>query len=286
MKFLLFRSAGLVALKQNKWSLYSYVHAEDGKKASLLPLNFAQNVDSLMVYEDLNIVTTPEGVFSTSGQVIFKQDTIPSEHKMIGVGNNHLLIVAESKGRTGMQLIVWDGEKVCLNVSCTGYTYSKSYLALKFGHIWRLYDINGTLIDDVVFKADDVEIHGRFLVINGLANHDLYSIKERKFLKLNMLKVVCSNTNDLALCADISNKVLNVWSSGKWYEIADAEDFGVIEGLEHLFYVKRKGKYFLYTSSFKPFMEHSYPDGMDFVAYNRHNLFIINNGEPAFYSEN
>lgn len=285
MEFKLYENAGLVAIEQNgKFSLCAYIDVEDeDEKGALIALDFAQEVSSLEVYENCALVVTPEAVFSYVGEKILEKSAPIS---IVKAGHHALISTPDNKGAYGKRLVVWDGEKVVLNTSCSDFRYSNRYLALKYKSIWSLFKIDGTPIDEGAFVADDIEICRDLVVTKRLARHGLYSIKKKAFLKENQTKVVASKECNLALCAKIGEDAINVYSAGRWHTIPEVDEFDLVKGMEHLFYVKRGKKYLVYEDDMTRFMQHMYPNGVDFVAYNNGVLFVINDGEPAFYHKN
>lgn len=281
----MYESAGMVALLQNnKWSLYEYIHAKHNKKAELKPLDFASNVPHLDVYEDLNLVAATNGVYSLKGELLLEG----FDAKIIRAGKMALIAYDKKSGMYPVTLLIWDGKAILNKFSCSGYAYSDQYLAISHCGFWSLYEVNGATIEEGAFFADIVEIYHDLLVTRGLCNQGLYLIPERKFIKEKQLRIVCCNgERNVALCAQMGNNNLSVYSSGEWRTIVATEGFGFVEGA-HLFYIKRDGKYFLYKYDATRFMKRMYPDGVDFISYDKESnlVLIVNENEPEFFSIN
>lgn len=285
MEFKLFKSAELIALRQTQsWSLFKYEDCDENSNPKLVSLDFAQNVNFLDVNEQYNLVVTSEGVYSISGEKIC--DCF-NKAEVVSAGASCLIVLGNrSKSCYGLQLIVWNGKKKVLSLSCTDYRYASGHLAVCFNDIWSLYDIDGTLIDDGAFQAIDVEICRDLLIARRIGDNALYSFSKKCFIKEHQVRIVCSHSCCLALCAKIGSSSLEVYVNGKWHVIPGADDFDVLDGMDHLFYIKRDGKYFLYEDDMTRFMQHLYPDGMDFVACDEDRvLLVVNNGEPQFFSK-
>lgn len=283
MKYEMFERTGMVALCENKkWSLFRYIHEQNGSEAKLAPLSFAQNVSSLEVHEDKNLVITPEKVFTLDGQVILEK---PLSVKVIRAGRFTLIVSQRPSERYYLKLLIWNGYKVVSEFECTNYAYSNTYLAIQYDKIWSLYRTDGSVIDEGAFIADDVEICHNLLITKGLCAQSLYSLTEKKFLKENQLRIVCSKEIDLALCAKINEKCLNVYTEGKWHSLPYTDEFGFVDGVIGLFYVKYQGKYLLYEENATKFMKLLHPNGVDFIANNNGTLLIIDDGKPCFYNK-
>ena len=279
MKFKLFKD-GLLALRQNdNWSLYHCFGVEE-KAPVLVPVDFAQDVSNLKVYDNIGLAIIRNSVFSLlTGQKILND---ASDIKIVQIGNMALVVSENSVGRYVMKVQIWNGQEVLSEYDCSGYSYSKHYLAIKYGNIWSIYQMNGTIIDECAFIADEAEICGNLIIVRKICDQSLYSITDKAFLKQKQLRIVCSKKQNLALCAQIGDKNLSIYN-GKWHTLSDVEDFGLIDGIENVFYIKQKGKYILYKEDMTRFMEAMYPEGVDFVACDAGVALIINNGKPAFY---
>ena len=278
MEFKLFKSGYVALRKNNNWSLYRCFGIED-KKPMLTPICFAQNIFNLKVYENFGLIIIHNSVFSLTGQKILNN---ASDIRIIQIGNMALIVSENSAGRYVMKVQIWNGQEVLSEYDCSGYSYSKHYLAIKYGNIWSIYQMNGTIIDECAFIADEAEICGNLIIVRKICDQSLYSITDTAFLKQKQLRIVCSKKQDLALCAQIGDKNLSIYN-GKWHTLSDVEDFGLIDGIENVFYIKQKGKYILYKEDMTRFMESLYPEGVDFVACDAGVALIINNGKPAFY---
>ncbi len=282
MEFKLFERAELVALKkENKWGLFKYNRV--GGKAELIPLDFAQGLSSLEVHEEYNLLITSNNVYSLNGEKILENT---GKVEVIKVGCVCLLVFYDYSKFYKTQIVVWDGEGVLFSGSCSDFRYSYPYLALKFGSVWSLFDVKGNPLDEAAFQADDVEMYRGLLVAKCLGSCALYSFEKKSLIKEDQTRIVCSKECKLALCARIGDDALNVYLSGKWHIIPEVNDFGFVEGMDNLFYIKRGEKYFLYEDDMTRFMQHLYPEGVDFIAFNNGILMIVNDGEPYFYSRN
>lgn len=279
MEFKLFEEAGMIALKKDsKWGLF--VYHEDGESAELVPVDFAQNLNSLEVYFHDNLVVTSEGVYTLTGEKL--SDSGTADVRKVALKN---LIITQG-GTYGTEIIIWDGRKVLFKSSCSEFRYSSKYLALAFRTVWSLFKIDGTPIDEGAFQADDVEIHSDFLIAKSLGKQSLYSFRKEGFIKKDQTRIVCSDECNLVLCARVGENALNVLSAGRWHQIPGVGEFDILHGMGHLFYIKRGDKYFLYEENAQRFMKHLYPDGMDFVACNENGLLmVLNNGEPVFFNQ-
>ncbi len=275
MEVKIYKMAGIVAMEKNgRWGLFGCEGNDE--KTELVPLEFAQNLSSLKVYEHNNLIITPDTVCTLQGQVLLHHNGDAEVVKL----PSKILIFAKDK-KYGIQLIIWNGRKVLLQESCSGFRYSQKYLALQYRQVWSLFKIDGTPIDEAAFSAEDVEIHSEFLIAKHLCKEDLYSIKKRAVIKKEQTKILCSD--NLVLCAKVGESSLSVYDGIRWTRIPNADEFNMINGVDHLFYVKRKDKYFLYDG-IRRFMKSEYPDGVDFVGYDKEMLMIVNNGEPVFYN--
>ena len=285
MEFKLFKSAEMVALKQKqKWSLFSYVEDDKTGRPRLIPLKFAQDTNILEVNEQYHLVVTSDKVYSFSGKELCEHS---GDAKIVSAGIVCLIVFASSTKRLyNLNLIIWDGKKKLFNTACTDYRCAFGRLAVCYGSIWSLYSVDGNLLEDGAFQAVDVELYRDLLVAKRVGDNALYSFAKGEFIKEHQVIIYCSRSCNLALCAEIGNNSLNVYSNGKWHELPVTEDFGILEGMDSLFYIKRDGKYFLYEDDMTRFMQHLYPDGVDFVACDKDRvLLIVNNGEPQFYNQ-
>ena len=274
MKYKIFDATGMVAMEKNgKWGLYLFQEDND----ELVPASFAKDVQFLDVYEEQNLVVTPEGVFTLFGEKVVEYDG-----KAEIVTTPMFTLIVTKGGRYGLNIVIWYGEKILFQTSCTDYRHSDKYLALKHGTIWSLYHLNGELIEEAAFDADNVEIHRDFIVTLDFGRQGLYSLKKKCFLKKNQLKILCSDSADLALCAEIGNKMLNVYSYGRWHAIPMEDEFGFVNGLDHMFYIKRGKKLFVYDEDVHRFMRHLYPDGVDFISCENGVLLLVNRNKPEF----
>ena len=279
MEFKLFKSGYVALRKNNNWSLYRYLNTDE--KSELVPTDFVQNVPYLEVYEESNLVATKEAVFSLNGDEILRD---ASGIKIIAIGKTTLIVSDHPSERYRIKVQIWNGNEILSEYNCNSYTYSDKYLAVKYGNVWSLYGTDGAIIDECAFLADEVEIFNNLLIVRRLCEQWLYSITQRAFLKQKQLRILCSKTHDFALCAKIGEKKLDIYTNGKWRTLPNVEEFGLVDGIEHIFYIKKKGKYLLYNDNVTRFMKKPYPKGVDFISCNEDNVvLIINNGEPAFY---
>ena len=275
MEYKVFEATGMVAMEKNeKWGLFLFQEEKD----ELMPAIFAQNLQFLEVYEKQNLVVTPEGVFTLFGEKVVEYDG-----KAEIVTTPMFTLIVTKGGRYGLNIVIWNGKKILFQTSCTDYRHSDKYLALKYGKIWSLYHLNGELIEEAAFDADEVEIHRDFVVTLDFVKQGLYSLREKKFLKKKQLKILCSDSADLVLCAEIGNKMLNIYSYGRWYAIPMEDGFGLVDGLDHMFYIKRGKKFFVYDDDAHRFMSYLYPDGVDFISCKDGVLLMVNKNKPAFF---
>lgn len=265
----------MVAMEKNeKWGLFLFQE----EKGELVPASFAQNLQFLEVYEKQNLVVTPEGVFTLFGEKVVEYD---GKAEIVTTPMSTLIVT--KGGRYGLNIVIWNGEKILFQTSCTDYRYSDKYIALKYSTIWSLHHLDGELIEEAAFDSDEVEIHRDFVVTLDFGKQGLYSLRENKFLKKNQIKILCSDSADLVLCAEISNKMLNIYSYGRWHAIPIEDEFGFVDGLDYIFYIKRGKKFFVYDEDVHRFMRHLYPDGVDFVSFNNRLLLMVNKNKPAFF---
>ena len=264
----------MVAMKKNgKWGLFLFQEEND----ELVPASFAKDVQFLEVYEEQNLVVTPEGVFTLFGEKVVEYDG-----KAEIVTTPLITLIVTKGGRYGMNIVIWNGEKVLMQTSCTDYRCSDKYLALKYGTIWSLFGLDGSPIEEAAFDAEDIEIHRDFIVTLDFGKQGLYSVNERGFLKKNQLRILCSDSSDLVLCAEIGNSALSIYN-GRWHAIPMEDEFGFVEGLDHLFYIRRGKKFFVYDEDVHRFMRYLYPDGVDFVSCNNGLLLMVNKNKPSFF---
>ena len=277
MEYKIFEATGMVAMEKNeKWGLFLFQE----EKGELVPASFAQNLQFLEVYEKQNLVVTPEGVFTLFGEKVVEYDG-----KAEIVTTPIFTLIVTKGGRYELNIVIWNGEKILLQMSCTDYRHSDKYIALKYGTIWSLYHLDGELIEEAAFDSDEVEIHRDFVVTLDFGKQGLYSLRENKFLKKNQIKILCSDSADLVLSAEIGNKMLNIYSYGRWHAIPIEDEFGFVDGLDHIFYLKRGKKFFVYDEDVHRFMRHLYPDGVDFVSFNNRLLLMVNKNKPAFFQK-
>lgn len=275
MEYKIFEATGMVAMEKNeKWGLFLFQE----EKGELVPASFAQNLQFLEVYEKQNLVVTPEGVFTLFGEKVVEYD---GKAEIVTTPMSTLIVT--KGGRYGLNIVIWNGEKILFQTSCTDYRHSDKYIALKYSTIWSLHHLDGELIEEAAFDSDEVEIHRDFVVTLDFGKQGLYSLRENKFLKKNQIKILCSDSADLVLCAEIGNKMLNIYSYGRWHAIPIEDEFGFVYGLDHIFYIKRGKKFFVYDEDVHRFMRHLYPDGVDFVSFNNRLLLMVNKNKPAFF---
>ena len=265
----------MVAMKKNgRWGLFIFQEEKD----ELVPASFAQNLQFLEVYEKQNLVVTPEGVFTLFGQKIVECDG-----KAEIVTTPLVTLIVTRGGRYGMNIVIWNGKEVLKETSCSDYRCSDRYLALKYGTIWSLFELDGNLIEEAAFDAEDIEIHRDFVVTLDFGKQGLYSLRRKCFLKKNQRKILCSDSADLVLCAEIGNKMLNIYSYGRWHAIPMEDEFGFVDGLDHMFYIKRGKKFFVYDEDVHRFMRYLYPDGVDFISCKDGVLLMVNKNKPSFF---
>lgn len=275
MEYKIFDATGLVAMEKNgKWGLYLFQEDND----ELVPASFAKDVQFLDVYEEQNLVVTPEGVFT-----LFGEKVVECDEKAEIVTTPLVTLIVTIGGRYGRNVIIWNGKEVLKETSCSDYRCSDRYLALKYGFIWSLYEMDGSLIEEAAFDAEDIEIHRDFVVTLDFGKQGLYSLKKKCFLKKNQLKIMCSDSADLVLCAEIGNLALNIYSYGRWHAIPMEDEFGFVDGLDHMFYIRRGRKFFVYDEDVHRFMRHLYPDGVDFISCNNGLLLMVNKNKPSFF---
>lgn len=275
MEYKIFEATGMVAMEKNeKWGLFLFQEEKD----ELVPASFAQNLQFLEVYEKQNLVVTPEGVLTLFGEKVVEYDG-----KAEIVTTPIFTLIVTKGGRYELNIVIWNGEKILLQTSCTDYRHSDKYIAFKYGTIWSLYHLNGELIEEAAFDADDVEIHRDFVITLDYGKQELYSLRENQFLKKNQIKILCSDNADLVLSAEIGNKMLNIYSYGRWHAMPIEDGFGFVDGLDHMFYIKRGKKFFVYDDDMHRFMRYLYPDGVDFISCKDGVLLMVNKNKPAFF---
>lgn len=277
MGFKLLKNKILAVQNGGNWKLYKRHETEDGY--DLTPIDFAQNI--VQIEEKFNLLITANSVWSLGGEHLISD---MYSVKLIPIGNV-ALVVAEKLFQKpfGLKILIWDGKKVLREFECSDFRYSDRYLAIKYGDIWSLYTIDGQTIDEAAFNADEVEICNDLLIVKRLCDQRLYSIKQQDFIKQNQIKIVCSEKHDFALCGQVGKRDLSVYSYGTWYEISDVDDFGIVEGMPNLFYVKKANKYIVYGKNMSRFMKETYPQGVDFIAKTEGRLLIMNDGKAFIY---
>ncbi len=275
MKHRIFYQQRLV-LFENKGKYTLYKRAKQiprkGELKQLQAVDFIpENADYIAVYPECGLIVANEALYSVNGEKIA---ACPLNGIQISSKHGVHIIMTDTSSCRHKHLILWDGTKSLLNVEYQKFVESDFYFAV-YDKKWSVYDWKGHLKNkDYQIADDDIRIEGHFLIKTSAGNHELYSLKQGQLLKRKQNVIMCSKTDDFALCASLNRRV-EIFHRDGWYCLNDITFFGLLEDIK-LFYVQQEDKYYLYRDSrLEPFLEHEFPEGFDFVSFDEQTQTLI-----------
>ena len=287
MHYNYYKKAGLLVLeKEGKKSLYRFEASTN--KAE--PVTSLSNQSRLDVYPDDNLIIADQEILTLNLKPIHGCESY-YDVKPISMTEGYILIKISTQQLCF--LLFWSKKKVTqiINNIIDG-RYNSQYVAVKTVDehdvtlpTWQIYTASGSLLEfsaDDQIHADDIRLKGHFLITDGLADHSLYWLPNRKPLIKKQQYIVASEK--FALCSDISGLV-QLYHRGKWKKFRGAQNFGLVAENLKIFFLQKNGKYYLYNDDGSPLLQALYPHGFDEVCYNDKDatLLLIKNGKVNFY---
>lgn len=288
MDFELFESAGLLLMhRHHRYSLFAMQTLKS--QIDLKPLPFAQDLSTIKVDTDCRLIITPSGVYDFQGNYLRafsgKRVCITKLAKSV--------LVASAPQDTDLtdeeiELFLWKNEKFLLQTTCHRYKTSNKWLATCGKTHWSFYSQSGRKVnmERNIPSTDDIGIYNNLIIQKSAGNYSLHSLKTGKLLREKQLIVVGSHYREFAICCTLSKQETEVYYKGVWTTYKDVDKCRIVDDQHGLFFIRQKGKYFLYNFDGTPFMHDIFPDGIDFVGYNdeQNTLMLMEKGHPNFFA--
>lgn len=276
MKHQIFNKLKLVLIEnKGKFTLYRSDTPLLGQKelSQLKAVDFIEeNADYIAVYPECNIIVAKETLYSVNGQKI--ATCAGNDIKIISQKGIYTIMSDSAHAQNGC-LIMWNTHKVLLRIEYQKFIADKFYFAAYADKKWYVYDWKGNLRNaDYLIDDDDIIIKGHFLIKSGIGNHELYSLKHGILLRQKQNIIMCSKTDDFALCASLNHR-LEIFYRGGWRYIDNVDFFKLLDDIK-LFCIQRDKKYYLYSyPRLKPVMTDDFPCGLDFVSYDEQSHTLL-----------
>ena len=269
MKHQIFNKLRLILIEdKGKFTLYrtdSDITLEREKLLHMKAVDFIPaNSTYIAVYPDCRLIVTDEAVFSLDGKIL-----VSCNHKEVSLTSKLQITeikIGHSQSGSG-RLILWNGQKILLQTDYQKIVENEFYIAVELKKQWQVYDRQGVLKCTICPLLDeDIRLIGHFMVISGIGNHDLYSLKSGILLCSKKNIVLCSAIDDFAVCSTLNHRV-EIYYCGKWQHLDNVSCFDLIDDLG-LFYTQVNDKYYLYSyAKAEPVLHDEFPTGLDFVSY-------------------
>lgn len=288
MEYNYFKDANLLVLEcDGKHSLYRL-----GKNGVVEPQTWAQNQKRLDIYPEYNLVVTDDQIYTMQGKNVLQH--VHNDEVIFFSMCDSLLVQLKYTQSDCFCILWWDGQQILkqINQQHRMLRWNENFVVVLFDRpehntVWEVYDSRGNLQEFFgAISCWDIKLYGNFLVVDGLAQHNVYHLSSQQILAEKQQRIVASSKSDFMMCSTITGE-LKTWFKGKWAQLPKVEDFGLLADDRvdcGIYYLRMKGKYFLYFFDGSPFRDTDYPQGVDYAGYNADSMriLIMNEGKAHY----
>ena len=259
----------LVIENEGKFRLFEYQCSKE--QTVLFPAPFlSEPQDYMRIYSKQNLLVAKDSIYTLQGKVLI--ESLFTKAEIADLGDSCLIITTHND--TLDSVILWNGYKILWQSNPQKIVRNDKYAAVFECGSWSVIDANGKIpCPGLTITTEHIKIIGNFLIVDSaIGCHDVYSLKERKYIFHNQQIVKISRTENFILSVNLKQEATVYYNK----EINKLQNVAYVELIDeaNLFYVQysQNNNYtvYQYNANLIPFAKDA-----EIVSYDKQHKHLL-----------